>query len=539
MFKNKDYLSRLNKARRKRDNKDYMKYIIIAGVLVVMIIVVALIGKAVKKADSPTPRGVITGDAEQQDESTAVDIEASKIAEEEQKAQEEQAAKQAVLDSYQNLGLVQVSGYLNVRKTPDASGDIIGKLQENSACEILGEEGDWYQISSGGVEGYISNQYVISGEEARAKALEHVKLRAIVTTDNLNIRRAPELDPSNVVAQALINERYEVTGQTEGWIQIPSGYISSDYAEVKYALNEARKMDLKSMAVNQYHNIVISKVTNYLNIRSSPKDEGNDNIIGKFPSKAAGEIIETVDGWHKIKSGNITGYVTTDSQYTATGAEAKDLAMQSASLMAVVNTDRLNVRKEPSTESDIWTQISKEERYPVLQQMDGWVQIELDAGEEDSDAAYISTRDNNVEVRYALEEAIKFSPLKEMADKQSSLRNRIANYGVQFVGNPYVWGGTSLTKGADCSGFTQSVMRNFGISIPRVSRDQANAGRAVKQSEMRPGDLVFYANSRGTVNHVAMYIGNGQVVHAASRRSGIKISTWNYRNPYRIRNVID
>ena len=276
-----------------------------------------------------------------------------------------------------------------------------------------------------------------------------------------------------------------------------------------------------------------------MNVRSSPKDEGNANIIGKLPSNAAGEIIDTEDGWYKIKSGNITGYVTTDPQYTATGDEARELAMASASLMAIVNTDRLNVRKEPSTESSIWTQISKEDRYSVIQQMDGWVQIELDAGEEDSDAAYISTRDNNVEVRYALAEAIKFSPLEEKANQQASLRNKIVNYALQFVGNRYVWGGTSLTKGADCSGFTQSVMKNFGISLPRVSRDQANAGRAVKSSEMRPGDLIFYTNSGGTVNHVAMYIGNGQVVHAASTRSGIRISTWNYRNPAKIRNVID
>lgn len=458
-----------------------------------------------------------------------------------QKAQEELAQKQAVVDSYTNLGLVQVSGYLNVRKTPEPNGDIIGKLQENSACEIIGEEGEWYHITSGGVDGYISSQYVISGEEAREKALEQVKLRAIVTTDNLNIRKDPSLAPDNVVAQALLGERYEVLGQQEGWIQIPSGYISSEYAEVRYALNEARKLDLKAMAVYQYDNLVISKVNNYLNIRSSPKDEGNANIIGKFPSKAAGEILETVDGWYKIKSGDITGYISTDSQYTATGQEARDLAMNSATLMAIVNTDRLNVRVEPNTESKIWTQISKEERYPVVQQMDGWVQIELDTGEDgaEADKAYISTRDNNVEVRYALNEAIKFSPLEEQANQQASLRNQIVNYALKFVGNPYVWGGTSLTKGADCSGFTQSVLKNFGIYIPRVSRDQARAGRAVKSSEMRPGDLIFYTNSSGVVNHVAMYIGNGQVVHAASRRSGIKISTWNYRNPAAIRNVID
>ena len=536
-----DVLARLNRSRKKRNQNDYTKYLIIAGAILIVIVAAVLIGKAVKKPASGEPRGVVGKEASPANAAlTPEEIEASKKAEEESKAQAEREAIQAVVDSYGNLGLVQVNGYLNVRRSPDPQGDIVGKLQENSVCEIVGSEGDWYHINSGGVDGYISNQFVITGEEAREKALEYVKLRAIVTADNLNIRSAPTTeDPTNVVAQALVNERYEVISQQDGWIQIPSGYISADYAEVKLALNEARKMDLKAMAVNQYGNIVISKVSNYLNIRSSPKDEGNANIIGKFPSNAAGEIIGTEDGWYKIKSGNITGYVTTDPQYTATGDEARELAMASASLMAIVYTDKLNVRKEPSTESSIWTQISKEDRYAVIQQMDGWVQIELDAGEEESDAAYISTRDNNVEVRYALAEAIKFSPLEEAANQQASLRNKIVNYALQFVGNPYVWGGTSLTKGADCSGFTQSVMRNFGISLPRVSRDQANTGKAVKSSEMRPGDLIFYTNSGGTVNHVAMYIGNGQVVHAASRRSGIKISTWNYRNPAKIRNVID
>ena len=119
-----------------------------------------------------------------------------------------------------------------------------------------------------------------------------------------------------------------------------------------------------------------------------------------------------------------------------------------------------------------------------------------------------------------------------------AFRNQIVNYAVQFVGNPYVWGGTSLTNGCDCSGFTQSVLRHFGISIPRVSRDQARSGSRVTSDVMRPGDLVFYANSSGTINHVAMYIGNGQVVNAASRRSGITIYRWNYRTPVAIRDVI-
>lgn len=546
-----DYRSRLNRARRKRQKNSYQTYIIAAAAIVGIVAVIAagrhIAGRIASSdqtvdADSntrlSTPADATSSDADGNGEQTE-----TKSAEEIARA-EEAAARQAVIDAYQNMGLVQVSGYLNMRDAADTGGKIIGKLQENSAFEILSQEGEWYHISSGGIEGYIHGKYVISGDEARAKAAEYIALRAIITIDSergsLNIRSEPVQDPANVVGQALKNERYEVIAEADGWVQIEEGYISADYCKVTYALNEARKMDLKAMAINQYDNLLISKVNNYLNIRSSPEDKGTANVIGKLTSKAAGEIIETVDGWHKIKSGSIVGYVTANSEYVATGQEARDLAMESASLMAIVNVDGLRVRAEPSTESKMWTQISKEDRYAVVEQIDGWVQIELDAGEGDNDKAFISTRDNNVEVRYALAEAIKFSPLEEAANQNAATRNKVVNYALQFVGNRYVWGGTNPNTGADCSGFVQYVMRNaVGVSLPRTSREQAKTGRSISSSEMRPGDLIYYANSGGTVNHVAMYIGNGQVVHAASTRSGIRISTWNYRQPKTIRTYLD
>ena len=550
MFNKKDYMSSLNKARRKRNQNPYVTYLFyglagIAAVMVLAAVVVFARKQATAFSEWRTER------AQQQAEADAAaqaleELESQKESEsaaEAEAAKADLAVKQAVVDAYGNIGIVHVSGYLNVRKTPESGGDIIGKMQENSVCTILDEQDGWYHIQSGEVEGYISSEYVLSGDEAKTEALEQVSLRAVITADSLNIRTSPEIKDDNVVGQALEGERYQVIGQGDGWIQISSGYISTDYAEVKLSLNEAVKMDLRAMAINRYDHLVISKVTNYLNVRSSPADEGDKNIIGKMPSKAAGDILETLDGWYKIRSGSITGYITADPQYTATGQEAIDLATQAASLMAIVRTDRLNVRMEPNTDSKIWTQISKEERYPVEKQLDGWVQIDLDTGDsgngEENDGAYISTRDNNVDVQYALTEAIKFSPMEETANQQASLRSKIVNYALKFVGNPYVWGGTSLTNGADCSGFTQSVLRNFGISVPRVSREQANTGKGIKSSDMRPGDLIFYTNSKGTINHVAMYIGNGQIVHAASRRSGIKISTWNYRTPAKIRNVID
>lgn len=534
-----DYVVHLKKARKKRNKKGYERYAVMAGLAVLAVVVIAAgtvavkrhgAAKTAKMGDKAQTEESLPGQTEEAstvDEAAAASMAAE--AEAEEAKRQEEAAKQAVVDSYENLGLVQVSGYLNVRKTPGVNGEIIGKLMGDSACEITETTEDgWYHITSGGIDGYIHPQYVLTGDEAREKALGLVKMRVIVQTDNLNIRTQPDT-ASEVAGQGLKNERYELVGETEGWVQIPEGYMSADYVTKEYALNEARKLDLRAMVFNMYSNIGISNVDSYLNVREEPSEDAK--VIGKMPGKAAGDILETTDnGWYKIQSGKITGYVKSD--YILTGQAAKDEALEVAQLMVIVNTDMLNVRSEPTTDSQIWTQISNNERYPVLQQLDGWVEIEL---EEDSNA-YVATE--FVDVRYALPEAIKFSPLEEKANAAASLRTQIVNYALQFLGNPYVWGGTSLTKGADCSGFVLSVFGHYGISLPHYSGSQANMGKAVTSSEMRPGDLVFYANSRGTINHVGIYIGNGQIVNAASRRSGIKISSWNYRKPVRIRNIL-
>lgn len=555
MNENKDYVSHLNKARKKRNQKWDLRYLLLAIVVVLLIglgvlaavnVKSAVSGKAARKSDN-----VI--------EEPGTGLEAASASnaarEEEEKAKEEQEIQSAI-DAYQNLGIVQVSGYVNIRETPDMKGNIIGKVSGDGACEVLGEEGEWSHITSGGIEGYISSQYLVTGEEAKELAKSLVKKRAIIMTenDNLNIRSGPSKD-AEIVGQALPAERYEVLSEADGWVEINSGYISADYCEVKYALNEGRKLDLKAQAINQYDNLVIFKKSGYMNVRSTPENKGDDNVIGKLTSKAAGDIIETLDGWYKIKSGTVTGYIAADPELIATGQEAKDLAMQNATQMAIITTDVLNVRVEPNTDSKIWTQIVKDERYPVVDQQDGWVQIDLgsvdaeDGSQDGDEKAYISTRDNNVEVRYALNEAIKFTPAKDSSSGASSdgsgsstkqsRRSQLVNYALQFVGNRYVWGGTSLTNGVDCSGFTMRVMEKFGVSLPHYSGSQAQMGKKVTSATMKPGDLIFYAGSNGKVNHVAIYIGNGRIVHAASRRSGIKTSTWNYRTPVAIRSMLD
>ena len=535
-----NYMDSINKAIRKLRRKPsfwehYGILVIGAAVLAVIALAVLFGGKAVTAVRSKMAAAQAASESAAESESAE---ESSLAAEEESRAEIESESEardakiQEVIDSYSNLGIAKVTGYLNIRKDPDGAANVVGTLSDGSACEILETLDGWVKISSGEVEGYASSEYILTGDEAKEAAKDLVKERAYITADNLNIRETPSTD-GQIVGKCLQGELHEIVGEENGWYKISGGYISADYAEKRFCMNEANKLDMKAMVLNFYDRPGVSNVSNYLNIRAGAGE--NEKIIGKLPSYAGCEILEDANGWYKISSGGITGYVKSD--YILTGDEAKQAAMNHAELMAIVHADRLNARTEPSTDAKIWTQISENERYHVAEQLDGWVKIEFDeSGEGDGDdeisAAYVSSE--FVEVRYALSEAIKFSPTEESA----SLRSRIVNYAMKFLGNPYVWGGTSLTKGADCSGFTMSVMKNFGISLPHYSGSQAKSGKRIKSSEMRPGDLVFYGNSRGKINHVAMYIGNGQVINAASRRSGIKISTWNYRTPICIVDVI-
>ena len=550
-----EYKERLKKIRQKRNGKDPMRWFTLAACAIIAVLLLVVIVKLVRSvsADALGTVGVTDAAEVETEEETAIGDTLPEDADQ----TEEDEEKKKVVESYQNLGIVEVSGYLNMRESASTTADVIGKLMGGSACEILDDSQEgWYQVSSGGLEGYISSEFVLTGEAAKTEAFELVKKMAVITTDKLNIRSEANAD-AQVLEQALKDERYSIISEQDGWIQISEGYISADYVDVRYALNEARKLDLRTMVLNMYDNLGISNVNNYLNIREEPKEDAK--IIGKMTSKSGGEILETTEdgAWYKIKSGPVTGYVK--SEFILTGEAAKQEALNVAELMAIVSTDRLNARTEPNTDAPIWTQISNSERYAVMSQQDGWVQIALD-----ETSAYVATE--FVDVRYALNEAIEFTPVEETppetkaadsgksgsgnkggskggsssqkASSGSSKRAQIANYATQFLGNPYVWGGTSLTNGADCSGFTMSVMAHFGVSLPHHSGSQAGAGKSISSSQMRPGDLIFYTNSGGTINHVALYIGGGRVCHASNARDGIKISTWNYRTPAKIVNVL-
>ncbi len=345
-----------------------------------------------------------------------------------------------------------------------------------------------------------------------------------------------------------------------------------------------------------YENLGISIANDYVNIRKEPNTDSE--IVGKLYRGCATDILATKGEWVKIKSGKVKGYIK--SEFLAIGEEAEKQVDEFADKYATVDTETLFVREKPGTDNAITTMIPYGESYYVLKEYNDWVKVEIDEGETgyvskdfiklDVKFKYAISIEEEM-AKIAAEEAAKKAEAERLeqlardkeaerqrqaaanaaanSNKSNSSKNSsssnsgssnssssnssssntsasgsgsgstIANYALNFVGNPYVWGGTSLTNGADCSGFVQSVYAHFGYSIPRTSRDQASsAGYEVSINNVQPGDLIFYTNSSGTINHVAMYIGNGKVVNASTARTGIKVSSYNYRSPYKVKRIV-
>ena len=159
-----------------------------------------------------------------------------------------------------------------------------------------------------------------------------------------------------------------------------------------------------------------------------------------------------------------------------------------------------------------------------------WIKVDIDGEEGYVAAEYVEVTDE-LDTALTITEAL-------YGEGVTDIRIEICEFAKQYVGNRYVWGGTSLTNGADCSGFTLAVYRNYGISLPHSSKAQANCGTKISVSEVQPGDLIFYGSGR-SINHVAMYIGNGRVVHASNSRTGIIISNMYYRSPVSAARIIN
>ena len=221
------------------------------------------------------------------------------------------------------------------------------------------------------------------------------------------------------------------------------------------------------------------------------------------------------------------GYVS--CEFLITGVQAKHRAEELVTTIATVTTDSLKVRAEANTDSEVITMVPNGEQLEVAASEGDWIRVYLDDEEVFVSADY-------VQVDARLNTAITMTELL-YGQGVSDVRVDLCQYAKEFLGNPYVWGGTSLTKGADCSGFVLSIYKKYGVSLPHSSRAQANCGTKITLAEAQPGDLIFYGKGQ-TINHVAIYIGGGQVIHASSPKTGIRISNATYRTPLKVVRIL-
>ena len=459
------------------------------------------------------------------------------------------------------LAFAQCEEYINIRQEPDENSEVVAKIYNDNAATIISKTGDWYQITSGNAFGYVKADYLVTGDEASAIAEKVQYHIARIHPEELYIRSEKSEESTAVGSVHQADEVDAVSYDNGAWIQIVTddgtkGYINAYYADyltcypVAETLEEEEdrlrnQADTSETSEGSGQGAIygVEKAAEYTEPVSYDSESSSDTGSGADGSGNDG-YTESSDSYDSGYSEENTDTSTADgSQDYSTDTSDSGSADSTGSGDSYTESDNSTAETDGSySEPDNSyiepeapeTDASYSEPETSAPETDApYTEPETSAPETDAPYSEPETSAPETDAPYTEPETSApetEAPATEESSSSSDLGQQIASYAVQFVGNPYVYGGTSLTNGADCSGFVQSVFANFGIGLSRTAASQASGGTSVSLDSLQAGDLLFYSSS-GSIDHVALYIGGGQIVHAANSASGIIISNAYYSTP--------
>lgn len=316
---------------------------------------------------------------------------------------------------------------------------------------------------------------------------------------------------------------------------------------------------------DEYASLAIANVTNYVNVRIEPNTDSA--VVGKIYDGAVAQILGVAgedQDWFQIVSGNVEGYIK--AEFFIYGNAAAEVVDNYVTRYAVVTADRLNVRQEPAADAKRIGYIDNGEKAEIVENDGEWLKVQYTEDKEGYvSAEYVTISEEFIYAKTIEEEQAEIAAQKALQEREQSteqetpevitnitlptttytsnaeLRQGIIDYAMQYLGNRYVHGGSSLSGGTDCSGFTCFIYAEFGYSISRTPGGQySGAGRSISSEELQPGDIICYSSNGGkSCTHVGLYIGDGQIIHSANSRKGVIISAVDYSPIIGMRNVID